>query len=69
MDAGNGRFVRLTEEQFETLRQPPSEADIMGRIFRCGEEVRIKGTRFAIDAIFGDGMKLKLLERDAAKRH
>ena len=63
VDSGKGTFNMLTEEQVEAIvDKRPRERE---RIFKIGEEVTIKNSRFRITHIKERGdMRLKLLPKD-----
>jgi len=64
MDTGNGRFKMLDE--FMTKKIIDKRPEERERIFRVGEEVQIKGSRFRITHIKERGdMRLKLLPKEA----
>lgn len=59
MDTGEGRFVELhnaSEEIFFREKYPKAKS-----VFRVGEEVTIKESRFRVTSIGPFGIKLKLL--------
>ena len=56
MDAGNGRFVPISEPRVVELKKKA----VIG-VFSAGERLVIKGSSFKVDAIWEDGLHLKLL--------
>ena len=61
MDTGEGRFemMQSLEEAIEKKEEYPNH----GGIFREGEILEIKGSRFKVQSINPKGMRLKLLKR------
>ena len=60
MDTGEGRFVRVNSlDALENLRKkyPKSKG-----IFKVGEELKIKGSKFRVKKITPFGITLKLLK-------
>jgi len=58
MDDGNGSFLRFAIEELDDLRKkyPKSKG-----VFRVGEELEIRGSKFRVKEISPFGIKLKLL--------
>jgi hypothetical protein len=66
MDTGRGYFEHFKDE--EELRKKMHEMwnkhPKHGGVFRVGEIIEIKGSRFEVSKIINDGLKLKLLPRE-----
>jgi len=58
MDTGLGKFVEISEEVFEDV-----ELKGVKGVFKTGQTLEIRGSRFYIHKIYDDGMILKLLRR------
>ena len=61
MDTGEGKFEKFASiEQFKELQKQYPKAK---GIFRIGEELKIKGSRFKVIQITPFGIRLKLLKQ------
>ena len=63
MDTGNGHFKQLNKEDLQKLLEKNQDRPVDG-LFREGEELLIKNSRFRIQSIRPKKMILKLLKRD-----
>lgn len=67
MDTGEGRFKGFTASGEKEFKERMSELQKLypghGGIFKVGEEVELKGSRFKISKILQGGLKLKLLPK------
>ena len=57
MDTGIGNFARISEDVYEEATRKG-----LGGVFKEGETVEIKGSKFAIQKLTFKTMKLMLLE-------
>jgi hypothetical protein len=72
MDTGDGRMVQFdAPDPSEKLKEYQKAVEDMqklypghGGIFKVGEEVELKGSRFTISKILNNGLKLKLTEKE-----
>ena len=59
MDTGLGKFAEISEEVFED-----AESKGMKGVFKTGQTLEIRGSRFYIYKIYEDGMVLRLLRKE-----
>ena len=60
MDTGNGKFEQFDPKDLEEmLEQHPQH----GGVFKVGEIVELKGSRFRVQSIKPKGLRLKLLQK------
>ena len=58
MDTRLGKFAEISEKVFDE-----AEEKGMKGVFKTGQTIEIRGSRFYIHKIFEDGMYLRLLRR------
>jgi hypothetical protein len=58
MDTGLGKFAEISEEVFED-----AESKGIKGVFKTGQTLEIRGSRFYIHKIYDEGMVLKILRR------
>lgn len=62
MDTGNGSFVRITEAMAKDLRKAQANPQReLRHIFREGEVLEIRGSKFRVERIKTRGLRLLLL--------
>ena len=59
MDTGEGRFEEIEEKKYDTLKKEVGDTGL----FRVGEEVEIRGSKFRIKSIKPTELRLKLLPK------
>lgn len=64
MDDGRGRFRMLSEQEAKPLVENESQGLPVDHVFRTGEVVELKGSKFRVKSISPKGLKLKLLPRN-----
>ena len=65
MDTGEGVFAPINEKVFEEIEALQANAGQRGfGVFRVGEVVELKGSRFKVHKIHRNRMMLKLLPKD-----
>jgi len=60
MDTGKGRFEQIPTDLVE---QAKAEYPNHGGLFRVGEELEIKGSKFKVKAVKWNELRLKLLKK------
>ncbi len=63
MDDGRGHFVPPPEEVVKAVTTSPEKLKNFKHLFRVGEELEIKGSRFVVKNIGSSHMRLKLIPR------
>jgi hypothetical protein len=63
MDMGNGKFGEVPQHIQDAFNEMRDEGSLL-RVFKIGEELEIRGSKFKVEAIYEDGrMTLRLQKR------
>lgn len=65
MDSGEGRFVPVSDALKEALQSmPDNELSTLANVFKVGETLIMKQSRFRVKSIKPKELRLKLLPRE-----